>query len=220
MALRKEVTMNHTRARSMLSACALTAVTAVLAASLVGSPANATEGSLSATEEQTIRTTMQDAGLTPTVEDRLIVKLQSGQKLDSELATAEPVATAITTTTNGPLTTETFADGSIRTSQTVAVPDDGPSTQVYVAHPTLECNLIHCTLIYSKADTKYMATGSFATVAAIISAACGPAAWACGIGAGIVIDMTKNAHKAGKCIALQKVMAAGPPYPVTVTCRH
>jgi len=212
--------MYRTRPRSMFPACALAAVTAVLAASLVGSPANAAEARLSATEEQAVRTTIQEAGLTQAVEDRLITKLQSGQLLDSELDASEPVSTSVADTSDGPLTTETFADGSIRTTQVVGASTDGPSTRVYVAHPTVSCNLIHCTLIYSKADTKQMATGSYAAAAAIVAAACGPAAWACGIATGIVVDMTHNAYKSGKCIGLQKVIAAGPPYPVIVTCTH
>jgi hypothetical protein len=162
---------------------------------------------------------MQEAGISAAVEERLIGKLKAGEPLDSESSAAAPVSSVTTHESAGDVTTQTFADGSIRTTVELDQGASAPSTRIYVAHPTLECNLIHCTLIYSKADTRYMATGSFATVSAIIAAACGPAAWACGIAAGIVIDTTKRADNSGRCIALQKLISAGPPYPVIVTCR-
>lgn len=218
--LGQEDTLRFFTVNPVRTALVTAAAATLLGSMLVTTPANAVSGQLNSADEQTIRATMQQAGIAPAVEDQLIAKLQSGQQLDSELETAVPVLTSTTTEAAGPVTTQTFADGSIRTSLTVNQTVDGSSTRVYVAHPTLECNLIHCTLIYPKADTKYMATGSFATVAAIITAACGPAAWACGIGAGIVIDVTHNAYSSGKCIALQKVIAAGPPYPVIVGCRE
>jgi hypothetical protein len=155
---------------------------------------------------------MQEAGISAAVEERLIGKLQAGEPLDSESSAAAPVSSVTTHESAGDVTTQTFADGSIRTTVELDQGASAPSTRIYVAHPTLECNLIHCTLIYSKADTRYMATGSFATVS-------GTAAWACGIAAGIVIDTTKRADNSGRCIALQKLISAGPPYPVSVTCR-
>ncbi len=153
------------------------------------------------------------------VEDRLIAKLQAGQRLDSELASSGPVATSESKTDEGLVITETFADGSIRTTQDLAGPGDAASARLYVAHPTFECNVVHCTLIYSKADTKQVATSPYATAGAIISAACGPA-WACGIATGIFVDTAHSAYNSGMCMALQKVIAVGPPYAVIVSCRH
>ena len=207
------------RSRVHAWGAALAIAAAVLASSLVAAPASAAEEELTRTEEARIRATMQDAGLALGVENRLIGKLRSGERLDSELETAVPISSVTTVEEAGPATTRTFADGSVRTTVELDQTLTGPSTRVYVAHPTLECNLIHCTLIYSRADTRYMATASFATVSAIVAAACGPAAWACGIGVGIVVDTTHRAYNSGRCIGLQKVLTAGPPYPVIVNCR-
>jgi len=205
---------------------ALTAAASVVAGMMVGTPAMAAEGALDPTQEAAVRATMSDAGLSQATEDRLIAKLQAGQELDSEDDSATPVSTVQGTAENGdPLTTETFADGSVRTTQELfemsrgARAPGGVSVKIYVAHPKLECNLVHCTLIYTKADTKQLATGAYATAAAIIAAACGPAAWACGIGVAGALDMAKNAHKSGRCLALQKVIALAPVYPVIVKCR-
>jgi hypothetical protein len=85
---------------------------------------------------------------------------------------------------------------------------------------SLEGNLLHCTLIYTKADTKAMASTTTATLTAALSAACGPAAWACGIAAGLVIDTVKRAAAQGKCFGIQRLTTAAPVYPVIVTCRR
>lgn len=209
--------MSRSRSSIMASTFAVTA--AVTATSLVAVPANAAQNDPAPVEESRIRATMQEAGLSASTQDRLIGKLRAGGSLDSELSSSIPVSSVETQETAGLVTTQTFPDGSIRTTVELSQNTTGPSNRVYVAHPTLECNLIHCTLIYSRADTAYMATGSFATFTAIVSAACGPAAWACGIASGIVLDTTKNAHNSGRCVALQKVISADPPYPVIVNCR-
>ncbi len=209
--------MSRSRPSLLTSVFAITA--AIIATSLMAAPANAAPSRIAPAEEDRIRATIREAGLSTSIEDRLISKLRAGDSLDSELSSSVPISSVETQEAAGMVTTRTYEDGSIRTTVELSQSTTGPSNRVYVAHPTLECNLIHCTLIYSKADTAYMATGSFATVSAIIAAACGPAAWACGIATGIVVDMTKRAHNAGRCIALQKVISAGPPYPVIVNCR-
>lgn len=198
---------------------ALAIATAVLTASFIPTPASAAQSGITLSEERSVRATMHVAGLSSAVVERLIAKLRAGEQLDSELETVAPESSVTTMQDAGVVTTATYPDGSIRTTVELERTLTGASARIYVAHPTLECNLIHCTLIYSRADTKYMATASFNTVSAIVAAACRPAAWACGIAVGVVIDTTHNAYSSGRCVGLQKVLATGPVYPVIVSCR-
>ncbi|WP_147430246.1 hypothetical protein [Frondihabitans australicus] len=110
----------------------------------------------------------------------------------------------------------TFNDGSVRTIATLAIPSaDSRAVTTYV---TIECNLIHCTLFMTKAQTKQLA--STATAGAVVAAACKAASWACRIALAIMRDTATSAVSQGKCVALRKFV--GPSlvsWPVIEKCR-
>jgi hypothetical protein len=97
---------------------------------------------------------------------------------------------------------------------TVSSPS-GPIT----TNTTYSCNVLHCTALLSKAQTKQVATGS-AAAGAVISALCGPAAWACAIGVGLMIDTANRAKSQGKCAGIRKLTTAAPIWPVIERCRQ
>ncbi|QHC55421.1 hypothetical protein [Rathayibacter tanaceti] len=89
-----------------------------------------------------------------------------------------------------------------------------------VADPSLECDAALCTLLYSRSDTQRLANESnFA--AAVLSAACGSAAWACGLAAGVAIDAANRADNEGKCVGIRHLhYVAAASFPVVEPCRE
>lgn len=197
------------------------AVTMALAtASFGAAPASAAPSHLSIEEERAVRGEMSDMGIATNTIDALVSELASGNQIESQRAIAVPTSTTVEETANGVREVSTFSDGSVRTVEQLSVSSTGPDGRVYVAHPTLECNLIHCTLIFSRADTKFVVNASSSSVASLLVAACGPLIWACAIGTAAVVSTARSANSSGKCVALQKVISVGPVYPVKSPCRR
>lgn len=152
-------------------------------------------------------------------QEDLISKLRSGQQADSERPGARPVTTIESSLPNGGISrVATFADGSQRTTSEVPITTSGEAGPI-TAFTTIECNVIHCTVLLSKAQTKTMATGS-AAAGAIITALCGPAAWACAIAVGLMVDTANRAVAQGKCAGIRRFVTAAPVWPIIEPCRQ
>ncbi|MEV7931331.1 hypothetical protein [Curtobacterium sp. NPDC089185] len=195
------------------------ATAAVVGSMLIAGPADAAEARITSEEAAAMRAAMTDAGISASAQDSLIAKLQSGRRADSERLEAHPVSVIESTLPDGGTSrVATFADGSQRTTSEVPITvsgADGPIT----TFTTFECNLLHCTALMSRAQTKTMATGS-AAASAIIAALCGPAAWACAIGVGIMVDTANRAVNQGRCAGIRRLTTAAPIWPVIEPCRQ
>lgn len=84
---------------------------------------------------------------------------------------------------------------------------------------TYSCNVLHCTALLSKSQTKQMATGA-AAAGAILTALCGPAAWACAIAIGLMVDTANRAENQGKCAGIRRLTTTAPVWPVVEPCRQ
>lgn len=205
-----------TPARAALVGAALAAM---LGSTLVAGPAHAAESPVTDEEVTAIRTAMTDASIPRSTQEALIAKLQSGLPADSERPDARPVAIAETTLPDGGTSrVATFADGSQRTTSAVPITTEGSAGPITTL-TTIECNLIHCTVLLSRAQTKTMASGSVAA-GAIISALCGPAAWACAIAVGLMVDTANRAVSQGKCAGIRRFVTAAPVWPIIEPCRQ
>ncbi|WP_216093107.1 hypothetical protein [Curtobacterium sp. UCD-KPL2560] len=103
--------------------CAAVAGGALLGSVLMGvAPASASETKLlTASQEATVRATMNGANVSADVQDRLIAKLNAGQPLDSQ-TDATPVSTkSESLREGGTRSVEVFADGSQRWVESDAV---------------------------------------------------------------------------------------------------
>ncbi|WP_286345319.1 hypothetical protein [Frondihabitans sucicola] len=206
------------------SRMSIAAVTAVVASLVVGAPATAAEspsaGAITVERKEVLRSNMGEAGISSSVADHLMTKIEAGEELDSQKASAVPIS-QVEETSAGELTrtVERFADGSTRSTELVPLNDGhSPTIDDVSTYATVRCNLVHCTLYMTRAQTKQMATGP-ATAAAVIAAACGPAAWACAIATGILVDQSKKAKSQNKCLGLRKFV--GPSlvsWPVIESC--
>lgn len=204
--------------RTRLPLVAATAAT-LIASALVASPAQAADPRISASDAAGVQAAMQRAGVPRTEQDLLIAKLQSGQATDSEQPDARPVSvTEHPLPHGGTSRVESFADGSQRSTSTVPITIDGSSGPI-TTFTTYSCNVLHCTALLSKAQTRQMATGS-AAAGAIVAALCGPVAWACAIGVGIMIDTANRAKNQGKCAGIRKFTTSAPVWPVIEPCRQ
>ncbi|WP_223693532.1 hypothetical protein [Leifsonia poae] len=112
------------------------------------------------------------------------------------------------------LSTSYSVDGNVLTQHV----DHRGAAYPIVADPGLECDWQFCTILLSRGETKQMAT-SMAAAAAIIAAACGPAAWACGIGTGLMVDTANRAMNQGKCAGIRKQHILAPVWPIIEPCR-
>ncbi|MFS0729155.1 hypothetical protein ABC270_03635 [Curtobacterium sp. 1P10AnD] len=201
------------------TALVATATIALFASAVVASPANASESRITDEDARVIRMAMTTAGIGAATQDVLIAKMRAGELVDSERSDAHPVSrTVVALRTGGVSRTETFADGSQRTTSEVPITmqgQDGPVT----SRTTYACNLMHCTALASRAQTKALASGYNAAKAVII-AMCGPAAWACAIGVGIMVDTALRAVSQRKCVGIRKFTTAAPVWPVIEACRQ
>ena len=194
-------------------------VTAITASSLLASPASAAESRISPEHLSTIRAGMKDAGITEQTQDSLIRKLQSGRLADSERPDSTPVSTTSSSLPGGGTERiETFADGSQRTESRVPITTTDNGTPI-TTFTTISCNLLHCTALMSRAQTRTVASGANAAKAVII-ALCGPAAWACAIAVGVMVDQANRALAAGKCVGIRRFTTAAPVWPISEPCRQ
>ena len=91
-----------------------------------------------------------------------------------------------------------------------------------IADPRLRCDALFCTMEYTKAETKRMATEMTFTVAAV-TAACtllgGPVAGVmCGLSGAAVVSFANTARNNGKCVGLRKFNYASVAFLVQVKC--
>lgn len=201
------------------TAVVATAAAAMLGSMLVAGPANAAQSRVSDEEARAIRTAMTNAGIAPSTQNALIAKLKTGQKSDSERDDARPVSVEDSALPSGGTSrVTTYADGSQRTTSRVPITTAGPDGPM-TTFTTFECNLVHCTVLASKAQTQALASGS-ATAGAVITALCGPAAWACAIGVAIMVDTANRAVSQGKCAGIRRFVGAAPVWPVIERCRE
>lgn len=208
--------MHCTAPRSLIVG---TIIAAITASSLVASPASATASRIAPQDVPTIRAEMTDAGIPDQTQDLLIRKLQSGRLADSELPDSKPLSTTTSSLpSGGTALVETFADGSQRTETRVPITttDNGAPITTFT---TISCNLLHCTALLSRAQTKTIASGANAAKAVII-ALCGPAAWACAIAVGVMVDQANRALAAGKCVGIRRFTTTAPVWPVSEPCRN
>jgi hypothetical protein len=192
---------------------------AMLGSMLVAGPANAAESRVTNEEAAAIRTAMTNAGVSESTQEALITKLQSGQQSDSERPDAQPVSVDESALPSGGTSrVATYADGSQRTTSEVPITTAGAAGPITTL-TTIECNLIHCTVLWSKAQTKTMASGS-AAAGALITALCRPAAWACAIAIGLMVDTANRAVSQGKCAGIRRFVTAAPVWPIIEPCRQ
>jgi hypothetical protein len=191
----------------------------LLGTALVAAPASAADARVTPAEAATIRAAMTDAGISASAQDVLIAKLRAGRGTESERPGARPVSSVDSALPGGGTSrVETFSDGSQRSISEVPITTEG-TTGPITTFTTYSCNLLHCTALMSRAQTKRMATGSAAAVA-VISAICGPAAWACAIGVGVMVDAANRAKNQGKCAGIRRLTTAAPVWPVIEPCRQ
>ena len=201
------------------TALATAATAALLGSALIASPANAADSRITSDQATAIRAAMTDSGVSSKEQDALIAKLQAGETTDSERSEAKPVSSVDSALSNGGRSrVETFRDGSQRSSSTVPITTEsarGPIT----TFTTYSCNVLHCTALFSRAQTKQLATGA-AAAGALVTALCGVAAWACAIAVGIMVDTANRAKNQGKCAGIRKLTTAAPVWPVIEPCRQ
>lgn len=101
---------------------------AALASSISPAPARADDYS-------DIRSSMQDMGIAPHVQDQLINKLEQGEVWESLQANSEPVATEVRIARGKRITMDVFSDGS-RTSLSQDIPKSSASQNVTAYGPT------------------------------------------------------------------------------------
>lgn len=210
--------MDRAATSPLRTALVAAVTTAMLGSLLVAGPAAATESRVSDEEAAAIRIAMTDAGLSVHEQDALITTLRHGRLALSERPNARPVSvTASALPDGGTSRVATYADGSQRTTSEVPITIAG-ATGPITTFTTIECNLVHCTALLSRAQTKTMATG-YAAAGAIIAALCGPAAWACAIAVGLMVDTANRAVSQGKCAGIRRFVTAAPVWPVIERCR-
>jgi len=91
------------------------------------------------------------------------------------------------------------------------------ATYPVVADPALECDWLFCTVMYSKSETKTLAS-SVSAAASLLTAACsalgGPIAGvACGVSSAYAIDYANTALNNGKCVGVRALIY--DPLPTT-----
>ncbi|WP_431030792.1 hypothetical protein [Plantibacter sp. RU18] len=135
--------------------------------------------------------------------------------LDADGSLVNHFAAPWATDANGsPVATSYSVSGSTITQNV----SHGGSAYPVVADPQLVCDALFCTAMLSKAETRTAASGMNAAAAAV-AVACGPAAWACAIGAGIFLDSANQANNKGMCVGVRKAHPSPLAWPVIDTCR-
>jgi hypothetical protein len=210
--------------RTQLLAALAMVSSAVLLGSIVSAgPAGAVEVSVAAPSDPgVIRRAMTAAGADESAIRSVIDELATGRTLDA--ARPDSVPSAVERhelPRGGSETIETFADGSQRsTSEFPVTTTDDRSGRAVTTFTTIQCDALFCTLLLSRAQTKTMASGGNAAKA-LLTAACGPAAWACAIAIGIVVDQANRAVRAGKCVGVRRPNTVTlATWPVTEPCRQ
>ncbi|UOE43008.1 hypothetical protein [Agromyces larvae] len=79
-----------------------------------------------------------------------------------------------------------------------------------VADPALECDGVFCTIMYTRSETKTIAS-SLTTAATLLAAGCTALGGAiagvvCGVGASYAVDQANAALNAGKCVGLRALI--------------
>ncbi|PJJ63342.1 hypothetical protein [Compostimonas suwonensis] len=155
------------------------------------------------------------ATLTPTDGDRILVKNSRGQTLNVVGAAWARDAEGVS------LPSWYSIEGNILTQHV----DHSEAAYPVVADPSLECDGLFCTIMYTRSETQQLAT-STTTAATLISTGCTAlggviGGLACGIAASYMIDYANSALNAGKCVGIRAIIYIPQPttHPVTENCR-
>ncbi|MFC6357147.1 hypothetical protein [Luethyella okanaganae] len=143
------------------------------------------------------------------VDGRVTVGDETGTVINS-------IAPAWAKDANGKNLSSSYSVNGNVLTQTVVHGDD--TAYPIVADPGLECDWAFCTVLMTRSETQQMAS-SMAAAGALVAAACGPAAWACGIGIALMVDTANQAANQGKCAGIRKQTIAAPVWPVIEPCR-
>jgi hypothetical protein len=128
------------------------------------------------------------------------------------------LASALTAAPASAAEIQTAVEGTQPGVATVPITTEGTAGPI-TTYTTYSCNLLHCTVLLSRAQTKQMATGS-AAAGAVITAICGPAAWACAIAVGLMVDTANRAKNQGRCAGIRRLATSPPVWPVIEPCRQ